>query len=161
VHFRGEAFAPLVRSRWAMPAAVVSVVMFSVCSLLKQTGWTLMIECLSATLLVGLVAQGRHLAIFRPLDLRIVRFYGSISYSFYLLHPMSLWLAGAAALRLQQAAPGLPVTAVAVLTGIVSVALVTPVAWLCWVAVEMPAIRLGRRARTAADDPASAAPVQM
>lgn len=149
LHFRGGAFAPLLASRWATPAALLSVSAFSVCSVLKQTGWTLMIECLSATLLVGLIAYGPRLSIFRPLDWRVVRFYGRISYSFYLLHPMSLWLAGEAALRLQHAAPGLPVTAVAVLTGVLSVALVTPVAWLCWAAVEMPAIRLGRRARAA------------
>jgi peptidoglycan/LPS O-acetylase OafA/YrhL len=157
VHFRGDAFAPLLASRRAAPAAVLSVIAFSVCSLLKQTGWTLMIECLSASLLVGVIAYGPDMAIVRPLDLRIVRFFGRISYSFYLLHPMSLWLAVQAALRLQAAAPGLPVTAVAVLTGIASVALVTPAAWLCWTAVEKPATRFGRDARPAAIDPARAA----
>lgn len=161
VHFRGDAFAPLVRSRWATPAAVLSVILFSVCSLMKQTGWTLMIECLSATMLVGLVAHGPHLAVLKPLDLGIVRFYGRISYSFYLLHPLSLWLAGEAALRLQAAVPGLPVTAAALIAGTLSVMLVTPAAWLSWVAIEKPAIRLGKlRARPAAGDAAPGAPVQ-
>jgi peptidoglycan/LPS O-acetylase OafA/YrhL len=161
VHFRGEVFAPLVKSRWATPAAVLSVILFSVCSLLKQTGWTLMIECLSATMLVGLVAHGPHLAVLKPLDLRVVRFYGGISYSFYLLHPLSLWLANEAALRLQAALPGLPVTAAALIAGTLSVALVTPAAWLSWVAIEKPAVRLGRRRpRPAAVDAAPGAPVQ-
>jgi peptidoglycan/LPS O-acetylase OafA/YrhL len=158
VHFRGDAFAPLSASRWATPAALLSVVLFSVCSILKQTGWTLMVECLSATMLVGLIARGPQLAVFRPLDLRIVRFYGSISYSFYLLHPLSLWIAGEAARRLQQTWPDLPITAVAVVTGVLSVAITTPAAWLCWVLIEKPAVRLGRWLARPASGAAPATP---
>ena len=35
----------------------------------------------------------RHMALFKPLDFKLVRFYGRISYSFYLLHPLGILFA--------------------------------------------------------------------
>jgi len=75
----------------------------------------------------------------KPLDLAAVRFYGRISYSFYLFHPIGLALAsrtiGAAGLS-----PSIAVATIFLLTLIYT----TPMAWLSWRAVEKPFMRLGR-----------------
>jgi peptidoglycan/LPS O-acetylase OafA/YrhL len=68
-----------------------------------------------------------------------MRFYGRISYSFYLLHVIGLALAAGLLPSQQQ-----PVMrAVSLL--LAALLITTPAAWLMWRFVEMPLIEIGRR----------------
>lgn len=141
VHFRGRDIAARLTPAAVAPAAIVSVAIFCGCSFFKPTGtWTLLVQGLSAATLVMLIAWRTEAAIFRPLDLAVVRFYGRISYSFYLLHPLSLW--GASRLTIHAIAhyEAVPVALIAVTAFVLSVVAVTPLAWLCWKFVELPAM---------------------
>lgn len=80
------------------------------------------------------------------LDTRLMRFYGRISYSFYLLHPLTLmvlltpmeWLADLVSL-------GVPKILLAIGIAVVSIAVVTPLSMLSYWLVEAPTMRLARR----------------
>jgi peptidoglycan/LPS O-acetylase OafA/YrhL len=147
VHFRGSDLARRVRAKWVSPVAVLAMLVFSFSGLLKespQTGWILLIECCSAALVLTLIVWHPRAMVFRPLDFRIVQFYGRISYSFYLLHPLSFLVVGWPAVALKLYFPAAPATVVAGLTFIASVLLVTPLAYLSWRYIELPGIALGR-----------------
>jgi peptidoglycan/LPS O-acetylase OafA/YrhL len=147
LHFRGSVLARRLRANWASPVALLSILVFSFSGLLKespQTGWILLIECCSAALLVTLIVWHPRALVFRPLDFRIVQFYGRISYSFYLLHPLSFLMVGWPAVALKLYFPATPATVVAGVTFVVSVLLVTPLAYLSWRYIELPGIALGR-----------------
>src|SRR6266481_1880135 len=81
-----------VRPSMATVAVPLSVLAFCYFGTRKQTAPILMLECLSAACLVALIAW-RPVALLRPLDVGIVRFYGKISYSFYLLHVLGILFA--------------------------------------------------------------------
>jgi peptidoglycan/LPS O-acetylase OafA/YrhL len=91
-------------------------------------------------LLVVLVAFRPAIEIFRILDLSIVRFFGRISYSFYLLHPIGITVA---ARSIEVGGSFDLITIVA--TTVLAIAITTPIAWLSWYCVERPFIALGKR----------------
>ena len=97
-----------------------------------------------------LVAYQMTAAWFRFLDLSIIRFYGRISYSFYLYHMIGVLLG----VRLLGSAEiALPLKILIEL--VLAVVLTTPVAWLSWRFVEKPLIALGTaldRTRTQAPE---------
>src|SRR5258706_12603141 len=55
-----------------------------------------MLECLSAATLVVLIAYRPMAGLFDPLDFQVCRFYGRVSYSFYLLHTLGILFGGRA-----------------------------------------------------------------
>jgi exopolysaccharide production protein ExoZ len=144
VHFRGAQVAAAIGRKWTTPAALLSVAVFCICGSRHQSAIVAMLECLSAATFVVLVVWQPAAALFRPLDTLLARFFGSISYSFYLLHLLGISLA----LRLLHPpaiyAAGLGVTAVTVITTLVAILLTAPVAYLSWRLIELPAIGLGR-----------------
>jgi peptidoglycan/LPS O-acetylase OafA/YrhL len=120
---------------------------FSACTSFKPTGtWTLLVQCLSAATLVMLIAYRAEAAIFAPLDLAVVRFYGRISYSFYLLHPLALWSTTWSTLYVIRQFPAMPVTLILVAAFLGSLAMITPLAWLSWRFAELPAMNRLRAA---------------
>lgn len=126
-------------SRATFVASAAFVVMFVV-AVRKQTAVTIAFETLCASALICVAAFGpRALAVLRPFDLDVVRFYGRISYSFYLLHVIGLAIA-ARILPLDQP----PVIHAAILF-LAALLITTPAAWLMWRFVEMPLIDVGRR----------------
>ncbi|MBR1086635.1 acyltransferase [Bradyrhizobium manausense] len=134
-----ESQSTLRPSRATVVASAAFGVMFIV-AVRKQTAVTIGFETLCASVLVGLAAFGpRTLAVLRPFDVDVVRFYGRISYSFYLLHVIGL----AIAVRLlpfdQQ-----PVARAAILF-VAALLITTPAAWLMWRFVEVPFVDVGRR----------------
>jgi peptidoglycan/LPS O-acetylase OafA/YrhL len=133
-----------IRPSIATVAAILSVIVFCYCGNHKQPALILLLECLSAVCLVTLIAW-RPVALFKPLDLAAVRFYGKISYSFYLLHVLGMLFAdrilGLAGISLS----GLPVSVGTIALTVLSVMVTTPAAYLCWRFVEKPCINFGKR----------------
>jgi peptidoglycan/LPS O-acetylase OafA/YrhL len=125
--------------RATLVASAAFVVMFIV-AVRKQTAVTIAVETLCASALIYTATFGpRALAALRPFDLDVMRFYGRISYSFYLLHVIGLALAAGLLPSQQQ-----PVMrAVSLL--LAALLITTPAAWLMWRFVEMPLIEIGRR----------------
>jgi peptidoglycan/LPS O-acetylase OafA/YrhL len=103
-------------------------------------------EVLASVGVVAGLAMGFGGLVPRLLDTAIVRFYGRISYSFYLLHPLTIafvWAdrPGVDALL----AAGVPAFVVAFLLFLATTAVITPLAWLSYRLVEVPAIKLSRQ----------------
>jgi peptidoglycan/LPS O-acetylase OafA/YrhL len=117
-----------------------AVIVMVIVAIRKQTAVTIAFETICASVLVGLAAFGPgRLAALRPFDLDLVRFYGRISYSFYLLHMSGLVIA-TRLLPLDQS----PAVRAASLF-LTALVITTPAAWLMWRFVEAPFINLGRR----------------
>lgn len=141
LHFRGKAWWEKLAPATVVAGALLSIFLFCGCSFFKPTGtFTLLVQCLSAAMLVGLIAYRGEAGIFRSLDFTIVRFYGKISYSFYLLHPLALWSAGWLTQYLLRQFDSLPVTLILFVAFVFSVAAITPLAYASWRFVEWPAM---------------------
>jgi peptidoglycan/LPS O-acetylase OafA/YrhL len=140
----GEGLSRGVKPSLATIGAILSAIVFCLCGLKKQTAPILMLECLSAASLVALVAWQQTVSVFRFLDFGVVRFYGRISYSFYLLHTMGILFA-TRILSLAEFPPaGLPVFVGATLLAAFSILITTPAAYLSWRFIEMPFINFAK-----------------
>jgi peptidoglycan/LPS O-acetylase OafA/YrhL len=145
IHFRGARRALVVSPRIATATAFAAIGVFVFCGASKQTAPIMALECLSASILIMLVAWRQDMSMFKPLDFKVVRFYGRISYSFYLLHLLGMLFAFRAINPLTLQAWGMPLSLTIVVTTFVAILFTTPAAWLTWRLVETPAIGLGRR----------------
>lgn len=127
------------RSRATFVASAAFVVMLIV-AIRKQTAVTIAFETLCASALIYVAAFGpRALSVLRPFDFDIMRFYGRVSYSFYLLHVIGLAIAARLLPFDQQ-----PVMRAALLF-LAALLITSPAAWLMWRLVETPLIDVGRR----------------
>jgi peptidoglycan/LPS O-acetylase OafA/YrhL len=145
LHFTGRAIVNRLSLAAATTAACAAMAAFCACSFFNTVAsFGLLVECASAAVLVGLIACHDTTRLFAPLDLRAARFYGKISYSFYLLHPLSLWSSASLARYLSQTYPALPISIIAVIAAAYSVAATTPFAYLSWRLIELPAMNLRR-----------------
>jgi len=143
LHFAGRAIVNRLSPAAAATAAYASIAAFCACSFFNTiASFGLLVECASAATLVGLIAFHRESRLFAPLDLVPVRFYGKISYSFYLLHPLSLWSSVKVAQYLSGACPALPISIMAMIAAACSIAAITPLSYLSWRFVELPAMKL-------------------
>jgi peptidoglycan/LPS O-acetylase OafA/YrhL len=141
VHYKGGAIARRLPPAAAVLGTLGSVAVFCACAFFKPSGtWALLAQCLSAATLVMPIVYRPEVPLLAVLDARIVRFYGRISYSFYLLHPLTFWATGQLTAWLLNGFDGLPLTVVAVSCVVFSVAAVTPLAWASWRFVELPAM---------------------
>ena len=131
-----------------------------------HSSWLNLVPGVGAFLLVTAVAMEHRSWVHRFLEISIVRFYGRISYSFYLLHFLTLHVTVTLFVR---AAPqgwvGSHVGLATLLFLAISLGIVTPLAWLSWRFVEIPAIRFSKalfsRETESASKPSPAAqPVQ-
>ena len=112
--------------------AVLSLALILVCWLRKQTGIVILLESIGAGILIFLIAKSGDHRLFAALDFTAVRFFGSISYSFYLLHVIGLSLA----------IQTVPLSSIPLF--VFGVAFTAPLAWLSWRFVEKPFIAGGR-----------------
>ncbi len=101
----------------------------------------LIFEAFGAAGLLAAVMYGPPFKVYRLLDSTVVKFYGRISYSFYLLHMNAMFALAALMLA---GIPATMVTANPLLSNFIvfvsSMALVTPLAWLLHRYVEKPFI---------------------
>ena len=104
--------------------------------------WTILFETILGSALIALLAFGpQHQA-----PPRVMRFYGRISFSFYLLHPLSLIVLQHLTTWTTQAVQSgyHPIVLAAALL-VASVVVITPLAWLQYRFVETTGIALGKR----------------
>jgi peptidoglycan/LPS O-acetylase OafA/YrhL len=135
-----------IRPSVATGAAILSVIIFCYCGNHKQPALILLLECFSAACLVTLIAW-RPVALFKPLDLAPVRFYGKISYSFYLLHVLGMLFASRALTLAGVSLSGFPASVGTFTFTVLSVMVTTPAAYLSWRYIEMPFINFGKTSR--------------
>jgi peptidoglycan/LPS O-acetylase OafA/YrhL len=145
LHFRGARITSLVSPGLATFAGIAAVAVFWFCGSRHQSALIILLECVSAATLIGLIAWHPATSLFKPLDFAPVRFYGRISYSFYLLHPLGILFAFRILEPLTLNARGLPLSLTIIFTTFVSILLTTPIAYLSWRFIETPCIRLGKQ----------------
>ena len=109
-----------------------------------QSALIILLECLSAATLIGLIAWHPASSLFKPLDFAPVRFYGRISYSFYLIHSLGILFAFRTLDPLTLNAHGLPLSIAVIFVTLVSILITTPLAYLSWRFIETPGIRYGK-----------------
>jgi exopolysaccharide production protein ExoZ len=139
LHFRGRQLAEKLTSRTEAILALAAIALFCFCGSKKQTAPMIMLECASSAALVMTIAFRDSFDMFRILDTAIVRTYGRISYSFYLLHPIGM----AVAIR-TIGIDSLPSSIAIAATTILAVTITTSMAWLLWRWVEVPFIAFGK-----------------
>jgi peptidoglycan/LPS O-acetylase OafA/YrhL len=108
--------------------------------------WAVLAEAAFGAVAVAILAFSRPGAIVAIFDCRALRFFGQISYSFYLLHPLTLsvmWKIPALLGVVIMA--GVPPVAAAIVLFIISVAVVTPFALAMYRWVERPGIDANRK----------------
>jgi peptidoglycan/LPS O-acetylase OafA/YrhL len=109
------------------------------------SNWAALAEAAFGAVVVAFLAFGRIGAPGRAFDLGVVRFFGRVSYSFYLLHPLTLIVMWnmpetlSAIIRL-----GVPAVVVAVALFVLSTAAITPLSWVIFRWVERPGVAAGR-----------------
>lgn len=86
-----------------------------------------------------------QLGIFKPLDFGLLRFYGKISYSFYLLHVLGMLFADRLLNLAGVSLSNLPVSVGTITLTVLSVMVTTPAAYLSWRFIEIPCIDFRRR----------------
>ena len=104
------------------------------------------VEMVCDAVIVGLLAFGSLGPVGKLFDHPLMRFYGRISYSFYLINPLTLFafwhMPDTLGWVMQLPVPGI---LIALALFVISVAVTTPIAWLMYQYVERPGIALGRR----------------
>ena len=144
IHFKGQKLASSLSPGQAVAVAITAIALFCFCGSRTQSALVLLLECLSSAAIIALIAWRPTMAMFKPLDFALARFYGRISYSFYLLHLIGISLAFRLTDPAAWHATGLPLSLTVILTTAVSILLTTPAAYLSWRFIEIPAIEFGR-----------------
>jgi peptidoglycan/LPS O-acetylase OafA/YrhL len=145
LHFQGARTASLIGPARATFAGIAAMAIFCFCGTRTQSALIMMLECLSAATLIVLIAWYPAIKLFKPLDFAPVRFYGRISYSFYLLHPLGIAFAFRIFDPLALNTLELPLSITIIFVTLASIMLTTPFAYLMWRFIEKPCIRYGRR----------------
>ena len=142
VHFRGRDVVEYLGRRWGGLATASALALYWYFGSTRQPAPVLMLDALSAAVLIAVIVWQPGITIFNVLDWRIVRFYGRISYSLYLFHPLGLAFAHR---MISPQSMNLPISLRAIVAAVLAIVFTTPIAWLSWKFVEVPAIRLGKR----------------
>ena len=112
-----------------------------------SSNWTVLSETLFGAATVAILAFGNFNSREGSIT-GLARFFGRISFSFYLLHPLTMTLFASAAPTLTTIVnAGVHPLVIVTLAFICSVAAITPLAWLQYHYIERPFIKLGRGLR--------------
>jgi peptidoglycan/LPS O-acetylase OafA/YrhL len=135
----------ILESVWACAGALLAL-LFARLLLGFSSHWAVVIEGILAAVFLGFLAYGRLGWYAGLFDNCVVRFYGRLSYSLYLLHPLTLlviWnmpdVLGVLVLA------GIPTPAVAFGLTVISVVAITPLAWLSYHYVERQGVVLSHQ----------------
>lgn len=123
------AIVVLLGARWVMPISL-----------------SLVVESLASSVIIFIVYYFQEGPVQRFCNLRIVKFYGAISYSFYLMSLFSIHVAGIVVADTlgHEFLAGHGLLGV-VLVFVFALAICTPLSWLSYSVVERPFMRLGRQ----------------
>lgn len=143
VHFEGPKIARSVSLRTSSWIPVLGTALFLVAGMLKQdAGLMILMDCIGGALLVLAISQWPYQPAMKLLDWRLVRFYGRISYSFYLLHMLTVAPAIALGARWFE---HLNPWAIAMTLSVLTTLAAAGPALACYKLAEVPGINLGRR----------------
>jgi peptidoglycan/LPS O-acetylase OafA/YrhL len=143
--------APRVVARWTPRTATVAFTIVAASFLASRplihgVWWSPIAEAAFGAIGVAILAFSSPGGIAKVFDLRLFLFFGRISFSFYLLHPLTLLVMwNMPGLRAPLAAAGLPPVVIAVVLFVSSVAVVTPLALAMYHWIERPGIEAYRR----------------
>jgi peptidoglycan/LPS O-acetylase OafA/YrhL len=133
--------------KWSV--ASFSLIFVAMCSLRQLTSytshWAAIGEVVLAALVVAYLADGVLGPVGLLFDHPMIRFYGRISYSLYLLHPPTffvIWSVPDAIGTLVRW--GIPTAIVAFGLSALTIVAITPLAWLIYRYVERPGVHVGR-----------------
>ncbi len=144
----GRRIVPALRQRMATIVLVVSVLIFFLIGLLIRKQWETIGTTLAGAAIVAVLAFGPTLPATALLRARPIRFLGRVSYSLYLLHPLTLpIIAKPQALFGGWVERGVPAILISLGLWFVTVVVILPLAWFMYRMVEVPFIRLGKRWR--------------
>jgi peptidoglycan/LPS O-acetylase OafA/YrhL len=142
--FLGKPWDYLMKRKMALPVVVLASM--AICLLTPHFGHHVIPYVLAMAVIIACVYHLPEEPLFSFLDNQVVRLYGRISYSFYVLHFLVVyWITDmvfshfAANLLIDHA------LATSFLLAVVSIAIATPVANLSYLFVEKPFIRLGKK----------------
>jgi peptidoglycan/LPS O-acetylase OafA/YrhL len=143
--------APPLLRQWSPRTAQIALVITAVAFFATRplvgftSNWSVILEATFGAAIVALLAFAKSNKQNALLDSSLARFYGKISYSFYLVHPLTLLvLWSEPALLGRPIASGVPEGVVAVLLFVGSTLAVTPLAWAMQRWIERPGIAAGR-----------------
>ncbi|HLQ94737.1 MAG TPA: acyltransferase [Xanthobacteraceae bacterium] len=109
------------------------------------SNWSPLAEAAFGAAIVAFLAFSPVGAAGRVFDLGVVRFFGRVSYSFYLLHPLSLMIMWNMPETLGAIVrSGVPAFVVAPGLFVLSTAAIAPLAWVMFQCVERPGVAAGR-----------------
>ncbi len=147
----GRALVERLSRRWAAVLASLTVAAFflarpTVLHMGYDPTFAWLPEGSAAAVFIALLVYGPALGAYRVLDIGLVRFYGKISYSFYLLHPLTLLVIWKIPETIQSwIEVGVPSAVIALMLWLVTSAAITPLAAAAYLLVERPGLWLGRR----------------
>ena len=130
----------------AHPLAIVTALVALLCArLLLGYGsrWSLLVEGIASTYIIAALAFATPTSVHGLLHSTGLGFLGRTSYSFYLYHPLAL---GTMIPYLLPLHTSIGPIATALAMSVATVAITLLLAWLSFVAVEAPFVRLGKRA---------------
>jgi len=146
IHCRGGLLRPF--DHRPLTSAIIAIATFCFCGTRTQSALVLMLECISAATTIALIAYCPAMPLFKPLDARLARFYGRISYSFYLMHPLGIALTFRCRVPQALDALGVPISLSVVCATLAAILITTPAAYLSWRFIEVPAISFGKTLAT-------------
>jgi peptidoglycan/LPS O-acetylase OafA/YrhL len=143
VHFEAQRLTARLPSRFAILIAVAGLFLFFIAGMMKHgAGLMILMDSMAGAALVLTIARWPQLRTLKPLDWPVVQFFGRVSYSFYLLNPLTVY---PASYLLSEPLRQLPPIAQALALTIVTTLLTSLPAYLCHTVIETPGIAFGRR----------------
>jgi len=148
VYVRARGAAILARIPRRLHGALALLALLALCAAVYflASKHHMLVEAWAAAAIITILVYGRLPTVSRFLGLRPIRFLGRVSYSFYLLHPLTLMLIWR---RPEFWGPiveaGVPPVLLIFLLWAATTLAVLPIAWLVHRFVELPGIELGRR----------------
>lgn len=141
----GRKFAPGMNRARATGVFFTSTLVFFTVGLVIHNKWHMVFQTIAGSVLVAVLAFGPSVSATAVLRARPVRFLGRVSYSFYLLHPLTLGFIRQDPDQIGSwIEKGIPPVLISISLWVATSAAILPVAWLMHRTVEMPCVQVGK-----------------